>query len=346
MPGDGTFQTQYQSLAEALLSFKALTGGTDIGNLVGLDPIGAAQLVAPGTGLNLNGVSTQQDLQTVLTTSGATLDLNGISSFDALYAEMAAKSKTLDGGFALESASYMSQLSSLRVPQLDSPGELTMPMEGMAFGLFMNKSLTNLISNSPNVFAAVSATGLGTAGNLTAFKQAMTAASSDLGTELSRLPMPCLADMMEAMGTGVARSSNKACQPCAATGAYLHQGALSLLDPRVNNVNPSANTTPQLDNMPPWLSDALQAQNPQLTAQLNSVVAPTGVAATCGVGQAGTSATLSGTLPGVFGNLSTGNSSGAQLPGVFGNMTSTAPAGTNAPTATLPGVFGNLQGPK
>lgn len=345
------YASQFDSLAAAMLQFYAAKSGVGLqGLLQSNSPQVANILGSPVLATQIGPVATTQDLQARLKLSGASFDFSSMGNVDDLFAEVNAKAGTIDGKVTLFGAEYATKLGQMRMPALALPSVNTaglplagsqIPAEGLAFGLFMNASLTNLVANHPDVFAQVQTSGLGTPAALAAWKASMLQAGTTTGSNLSRLPMPCIAEMLNGMASGAASGSSSACGSCAIAGSYLHSQAAKLLDPSANTALPGSSTSDPSQTQP-WLQDALQQANPGLSAQLNQVFAPNASIASCASASAATSSTLTATLPGLFSNLNpTAGSSGATtaprptlptLPSGFGSGT----------LPTFPGGFGSL----
>mgnify|MGYP007028078803 FL=1 len=377
---------QYASLSEAMLSFSANAQNMTLPSFLASDMAGATALVDQVGTLDLSGVSSQTGLRDALSTQGMTLNVQGVGTFADLYAEFSAKTFTFDGSVALQSAGYVNEMSALRVPELVMPTGLgplgSLPVEGLAFGLFVNQSLTNMISDSPDLFAQVQATGLNSDAQLNAFRRSMVSAGTTVGSDLSRLPMPCLAEMMTAMGSGSSSVTTPGCGGCASTGAYLHQQAMTLLDPHVNVIGdasvqlPDAGLPVEVDHLRNGAGKGYYwEQNDNLVDKMNAVAVPVIVGQNCGAGAEYAPHTIAKTLPGVFGNLHgppaplglEGGSLvwlGTKAPRKFANsdvrqdlydqsiaeqaveVAAEVAAVTPQTPTKLPGVFGNLQGPR
>lgn len=346
--GGSAYTSQFDSLAAAMLQFYAAKSGAGLqGLLQSNSPQVANILGSPVLAAQIGPVATTQDLQARLKLSGASFDFNSMGNVNDLFAEINAKAGTIDGKVTLFGAEYATKLGQMRMPALALPSVSTaglplagsqIPAEGLAFGLFMNASLTNLVANHPDVFAQVQTSGLGTPAALAAWKASMLQAGTTTGSNLSRLPMPCIAEMLNGMASGAASGSSSACGSCAIAGSYLHNQAAKLLDPSANTALPGSSTSDPSQTQP-WLQDALQQANPGLSAQLNQVFAPNASIASCASASAATSSTLTATLPGLFANLNpiTG-SSAAPRPAL-----PTLPSGFSSGTLPMfPGGFGSL----
>lgn len=341
-----SYAGQFDSLAAAMLQFYANKSGVGLSGLLQSNsPQVAGILGSPMLAPQIGSVSTTQDLQSRLKLTGVSFDFSSMSSMSELFSQVNAKAGTIDGKVTLFGAEYASKLAEMQAPSLSLPtlngGSLPapgsqVPAEGLAFGLFMNSSLTNLVANHPNVFAQVQSSGLGSPAALSAWKDSMLKAGTVVGSNLSRLPMPCVAEMLSGMASGVATSSSSACGSCSIAGSYLHNQAGKLLDPTANTSLPSGSGSSPTQTQP-WLQGALQNANPGLSAQLNQVFAPSASISSCVASSTAVSGALSNALPGLFGNLKptapTSSLTVPSLPQGFG--ISTLPA--------FPGGFGSLR---
>lgn len=344
---DNRFGDTYNSISEAMISYYAASSGQTLSAFLAAN----APQVAAGLFGNaelsgaLASVASVDDLRRVATQQSVVFDLSAATSFDDLYAEFLAKSSTLDGQVALVGASYATQLSTLQIPDLESPTlpqlDGAVPAEALTFGLFYDQSVANLISDHPDVFGAVAATGLGTPAATDAWKQSMLAAGVQTRNLTDRLPSPCIADLVGAMSTGVAQSANSSCEPCATAGSYLHQVAGRLLDPTTNTVIPS-----EVDGTADtrgWLNSQLAAQNPSLEQQLDATVNPNSAIGGCFSSRQASTVLLGQLLPDVFSTLADVEpADGPQLPGPFGNLLGADGPQSSQPNSDLPGPFGNL----
>jgi hypothetical protein len=329
---------QFQSLAGAMVQFYAAESGMSLEAFLGTNSVQVASLVGlPELAPSLSSVGSLDQFQLRLRGAGATLEVAGMTSFEELAAEFNSKASSMDGQVALLGASYASQLGSMYIPELTMPAmgnAMSGSPETLAFGLFVNKSITNLVSNHPDVFAQVRQTGLGTPAAMSAWRQSMLQAGTTVGSDLSRLPMPCIGEMLQGMATGSVTPSGSGCGACAVAGTYLHQQASTLLDPNTNTTF-GANGSGSAP-MQPWLADALTSQNPGLAAQLDQVLAPTNVLGSCSAASSATSSAVSALLPGVFANLRPSGTTPPALPGGFGTLQPSAGSPTRPPTSSTP----------
>jgi hypothetical protein len=340
-----SYADQYNSLAAAMLNFYATSAGTSLQAFAATNPgMVASMLGNPALALTLPQMTAGTNFQSFMNSSGATLDLASVRSTSDLFAEVNSKAMSIDGQVTLFGASYATALANMHAPSLNMPGLDTsglstatgVPVEGLAFGLFMDKSLTNLVANHPDVFAQVRSSGVGTPAAMAAWKSAMMQAGTAVGSDLSRLPMPCMAEMLQAMATGSSAGSSSSCTSCAVAGSYLHNQTSKLLDPNQNSAIPGTNSNQPAPTQP-WLSDQLNSANPGLSTQLSQVLAPSSTTSACGASSAASSAALSNMLPGLFSGLGTSTPTTGTLPGGFGSI---LPSSSTSPA--LPGGFGSI----
>lgn len=343
----GGYAAQFTSLAAAMLQFYAASSGSNVQALLQSNSPQVANILgSPTAAFQIGAVSTSADLQQQLQLSGVAFDFSKAANISDLFAEVNAKSSTIDGKVTLFSASYVDALATMRVPALTMPdldasalptAGSQVPVEGLAFGLFVNSSITNLVANHPDVFAQVQTSGLGTPAALAAWKNSMLQAGTTVGSDMSRLPMPCIAEMLQGMASGVGSGSSSACGSCSIAGAYLHNHAATLLDPNANTSLPNANSTDP-SQMQPWLQNQLNAANPGLSSQLNQVLAPNSMVSSCSAASSAASSALSTTLPGLFSGLS------PSQPGTTSTTTPSEFSGLNPalPAPSFPGGFGSL----
>lgn len=352
-PPISPFAQRYDSLAGAMVQFYAARSGLSFESYLAANGAQVAEMVGiASTGLTFQAGAGVDQFELQLRGAGATLEVAGLSSFDDLLAEFRAKATSMDGQVALLGASFASSLTTLHQPDLAMPQLPQLPAvspESLAFGLFVNESLTNLIANHPDVFAQVGQSGLGSPQALAAWRSSMLQAGTVVGSDLSRLPMPCVGELLQSMASGSSPASGTDCGACAVAGAYLHNQTANLLDPTANTTLGTPTAGPGA--LQPWLADALEASNPSLATGLADVFSPSATLAGCTTASTATSSALSALLPDVFDNLSTGMPT-VSLPGGFDSLPGTPAApqpvpATPAPSVpvsvpALPGGFGSL----
>jgi len=304
-PSSSSASSSYDSLAAAYVAMWAKQSGSDLSSFVtnnastlsGMLGTSSSNLATAGSTLNASS------LNSLVSSSDFNINPSSMPSMNDLFSQLAAKSTTLDGAVTLNGASlansYAGQYGANVAANLGS-------QDSLLFGLFYDKSLAHLASSSPNLFAQVSASGLGSPGNQAAWANAVAAATKASTMDLSKLPDQCGLVMMQAMGNGTASSSGS-CGACAVAGTYLHTQLGRILDPSTNSVLPTTGTSTtnssSWSNMQGWLQQGTLSQNPSLANQLNGQTAQAGSANACVGSSNATSGVLSTTLPGVFSNL-------------------------------------------
>jgi hypothetical protein len=266
--------------------------------------------VAPVNATTLSG------LNKTLSASGLTIDLKAYDSLDALARGVAAKSNTIDGSVALAGAKWVADLATLRTPSLTTPNAPAPTMPGLAkdslvFGLFADKSLAKMITDSPDIFAAVGKSGVGTDAAARAWNAAMMGVYRDTNKDLAKvLPDPCTGGMLAVMASGdpakVGDFGSGCSTACVTGGLYLNSQTKSMFTPGTSGVhsNPLSNVwnSGTLSDLQSWQKQVLLEQNPQLTSALLADNAPQ-ASASCAAASTATSAALGATLPGIFNRL-------------------------------------------
>lgn len=282
----------YQSLSAAMASYYANSKGSTLSQFVLQNPDQAAALLGTTPdALQALPVDDPKALDAAMKTQGLTLDTSGYADLKVAQADLSSKSMSLDAVIVASGANYAEQMASLRAPSLAtpvSPGVDTsmasaMPSESLAFGLFLNKSLTDLVVNSPDVFSQIESTGLGTPEAQKAWNTSMmNAMSASKGDLTSMLPSQCGGVFLSAMASGSAADaaksmpSGKDCGSCLVSGIYSH-GQMSLLfNPSMGDVNPKrgegAVDPYEYDAMMPFQKQALQGQNSNLSSALDTAL--------------------------------------------------------------------------
>jgi hypothetical protein len=237
---------------------------------------------------------------------------------DQLATQVAATSATPDGAVTLAGARWAAQLGSLHVPEqakvkATRPDAAPVPKEALPFGLLLNKSLTTMLADQPDLFAGAKKAGLGSAALSNAWSASMTKAFAASSTDFSRvLPDACSGGMLAVMASGNAADAGRVgganCSPgCLTGGMYLHNQAKSLFDPQRASV--VANPTTQVWNdttyqrFAGWAKGLAVSQNPTLGSTLASQLGGHEVSTTCTAAASAAKSSLSTTLPGVFASL-------------------------------------------
>lgn len=323
--GSGGLAQGYTTLSAALLERYAAQQGTNLSDYLAMNSsqvssmLGGADLAAASSFDALNATISEKLL-------GGESSLVG-SGFEAMLARVASALGTPDGNTIASGVAYANQLSGLQVPTLSAaslPGGglganlAAAGPEQLAFGLFLNSSLANLVQDAPDVFAQVASTGLGTPEAMSAWRDAQTQAGAELNAGLSSgLIAPCQAALMGSMASGNVNSGlalgGDDCRPCAVAGTYMHSHMNRLLAPGAGSLLPVADdglTSMEWDSLSDWQQRSIEAANPGLRDQIEAARSsgPNGAdlgsaQAGCSNASKGTSEFLSSNLSSVFGRL-------------------------------------------
>lgn len=285
----------YTSLAAAMTEYYAASKGNTLGQFISQNPETASSLL----GISVDSLQTlpSDDLESLnkgLDSKGMTLDTNSYSDLDLAKQDILAKGSSIDALMVATGAGYAEQLAALRAPSMSSPNSpnldkssaTSMPQEGLAFGLFLNKSLTDLVTNSPDVFSQLQTSGLGTPAAQEAWNKSMLNAMSNSSGDLTTmLPTACGGVFLSAMASGDASSASKSmpasggCGSCLVSGLYSHGQMSQLFNPNIATVNPmpgSGFVNPsEWGNMAGWQKDTVTSQNADLSGALDKALGKT-----------------------------------------------------------------------
>lgn len=282
----------YTSLAAAMTEYYAISKGNTLGQFISQNPETASSLLGISVE-SLEGLPSDDlnSLNQGLNSKGMTLDTGSYSDLELAKQDISAKGSSLDALIVATGAGYAEQLASLRAPSLNSPTApgvntsiaTSMPQEGLAFGLFLNKSLTDLVTTSPDVFAQLQAGGLGTPEAQSAWNKSMLNAMSNSSGDLTAmLPSACGGVFLSAMASGDAKSASKSmpagggCGSCLVSGIYSHGQMSQLFNPAIGTINPmpgSGTVNPsEWSNMSGWQQSAISGQNPDLSSSLDKAL--------------------------------------------------------------------------
>lgn len=307
---------RYGSLSSAMLDSyahkegKALTSFLignpgQLANLSGLsssDPRVQTLLSQVGPG------ATMSELDAALAASGLTLSSTAYRSVSAAAREVSTKGASMDAAVVAAGMSWASKMVNLRAPELvvpTAPGldvsEVTgMPAEGLAFGMFTNRSLNAFVRQFPDVFSQVSTAGIGSASQQNAWNSAMTTAMNASRPDFnSMLPSQCGAAFLAGLSGGGYSGS---CSPCVAAGR-LANGQLQLIfDPSASSVIPNP-SDPSLSptewaNLTPAQRAAITAQNPSVSGAISS--SNGGGSTGCSAGSGAVQRNVSQTVPSIL----------------------------------------------
>lgn len=300
-PGKETIQPpKYDSLSAAMAAQYANSKGTTLSEYAISNPDHAAMLL----GFSLDEVKLSdmaelptdldkpENLNKLFKENGLTLDTSEYSNLQLAKADITSKGSSIDALVVSAGASYAEQMASLRAPSLvkptspglDTSSATSMPKEGLAFGLFLDKSLTDLVTNSPDVFNEIQNSGLGTPQAQAAWKNSMMNAMSGSQKDMtSMLPSACGGVFLTAMASGSAANASKSmpsgggCGSCLVAGLYSHGQMASLFNPELASTNPTRGTggpvTPmEWSTMMGFQQNALKTQNPNLSSSLDNAL--------------------------------------------------------------------------
>jgi len=249
-----------------------LAGGPGkFGSLAGLN---SSEVKSLSVNLPIN--ATAADLDLALASRGLTLSSKAYSDVYTAMSEISSKGKSLDATVAQAGIAWAQQLIRLRapelmvpgVPQLDSSSVMSVPTEGLAFGMFMNRSLNAMIMGFPDVFADVSATGIGTKASENAWNKAMSNAMKASAPDFNKmLPSKCGGAFLDALG-GKSTASVEGCSPCVAAGRLANSQMGLIFDPSKGSTLPDASSAlnpSEWEKLTPAQRELLIKQNPSIS---------------------------------------------------------------------------------
>lgn len=272
----------------------------------------AQEAASIGGGVTLSGGDIGA-LNAQLDAAGLTLNTTKFSSLNHLASKVTKAARTADGAVTLAGAKWAQDLADLKVPKLNSPKVGTpskpgIPADALPFGLLMNKSLTNLVTDYPDLVTASQKNGTGQPKMMQAWQNSMTKAYSSSSANLnSLLPSPCVGTMMSVMATGKAAAGSAGCgSTCLASGKYLHESSKSLFsnNPTVGVTNSASGllAATSMGSLANWASGTINTNSPTLTSS------PFGAfSAGCSETSPAVKKSAATTLPGVFGQLAAKN---------------------------------------
>jgi hypothetical protein len=300
---------RYGSLSSAMADFYAAQRGNSLAQLAADSPETMAQLLGIDETL-IAGLDLSNSAALNNSLSGL-----GVTTLDA------ATGTGFEGVMAARAAGWFEQMAALRAPELVSAGTIdpklatSLPREGLRYGLFVNKSLTALVTDHPDVFTQVSKSGKLDAAGMTAWRNAMLQGFKATMADPSKaLVSGCGAAQLAAMATGSASETYRllgsgagGCTPCITSGLYLHDQTLRLVDPSRNsvlgaNAGPNTIAPGTWSQLQPWQQEAIKQANPKLGTALKGTLA-TGPTSGCGASSAATSATVRSNMGGAIGSL-------------------------------------------
>lgn len=246
-PNGDQLAGRYRTLTATMMERWAQRSGAAVEDLAGPNPELLAGILGRSSTEELRNLGVAGVLGSLdETISKVTLGVAGTgTSFERLATALPSILATPDGATIAAGVYRAHQLARLEVPQLQSPGLLqnaaplsSIGPDSLAFGLFLNQSLTSLAQRSPDVFSAVLRPGgVADPTAVTAWSEARTQAAQRLNSGFSGdLMNPCLAVLVASLASGD-RAGNPAlsgtpdgCRPCAVAGAYMGSQMSRVLD--------------------------------------------------------------------------------------------------------------------
>jgi hypothetical protein len=281
------FEGRYASMTAAMATYYAANRGQALGAFLGDNPAALANFAGGGDGLSnllnkASQVKSPEELNRLLATAGVGLDVNSWNTLAAARSDLQAKAGSMDAAVVNAGMSWASALTQIAVPSVQAPGipamnttlATSMPAEGLAFGLFLNQSLANLIGNFPDVFAQVSASGVASPTAAAAWQSAMNAAANSSSSDLGKIvgTSACGAAFVD----GLTGKSANGCSPCAIAGMYGNAQVGLLFNPAAGSkaIDPSnpAVTATEWANLTPAQRAAIVAQNPGLAQNVDNAL--------------------------------------------------------------------------
>lgn len=277
--------------------------------------LNAAEASSMTGGVSLSATDLSS-LNSQLAAADMSLNSTAFKDIKSLAKAVTKSARTPDGAVTLAGAQWAKDLASLRTPKLTAPGTPGakmpgVPADALPFGLLMNKSLTTMVTDFPDLISAAKKNGTAQPNLMPAWNKSMAKAyASSSGDLNSLLPNKCVGDMMSVMASGSAKSApgvnSGACgTSCLAGGAYLHSAAQGMLNPqsklsgKVTNPTAGVLGSSSLSGMSAWASSSVQGTTPQLTSAFAGLLGGGG----CEAASSGAKATSSSKLPGIFGQL-------------------------------------------
>lgn len=278
---------RYASMSAAMATYYAANRGVALNAYLGDNPNALKNLLGSDKVLTdvlarANQAKSPEELNMILSSSGLGLDVNRWTSLTAANADLQAKAASIDAAVVNAGMNWAAALTQIHIPSVQAPGlpamstalATSMPAEGLAFGLFMNQSLANLISNFPDVFSQVQASGVGSPTAASAWKAAMGAAAAGSYSDLSKVvgTSSCGAAFVD----GLTGKSANGCSPCEIAGMYGNAQMTLIFNPSagskaIDPSNPAVSAT-EWANMTPAQRAAIVAQNPGLAGNVDSAL--------------------------------------------------------------------------
>ena len=308
-----TMQSQYVSLSAALANMYATSKGLSLNNFLLTEPTKAASLLGtdPSVVRSKLSANTTSELNLLLKQNKLTLSKDSYISMESYAKSLIATSKySADAALAVKAASWATELSSLRTPDLNSPStpkanisSLATPPAGvLAFGLLFEESITALVTDFPDVYKQVTNRGLSSDKAVQAWKTSMKNAYKASTKEIGNITAndPCA---QAALASVAGVKSSGPCGSCSSIGAYVSaQLQADLANPSAKSslVNPDDSVIPpsEWNRLQDWQKKAILDSNPKLAESLEN--SSSGAKSKCGVSSTSVKNTTDLVLPGVF----------------------------------------------
>jgi hypothetical protein len=280
----------YSSMAAAMTAYYAANRGQAFGAFLVDNPNALSRLSGSNKAGDLNKLLSEAatvrnpaDLDALLVRNGVGLDVNSWNSLGGAAADLQAKSRSIDATVVNAGMNWAAALGSMVVPTVKSPGipaldttlATSMPQEGLAFGLFLNRSLATLIGNFPDVFAQVRATGVASPDANSRWRAAMESAGGATYEQLRNVVGTSTCGT--AFVNGLTGSAGEGCPPCTIAGMYGNAQLQLALDPsKVTGVPGSSNpvlNVAEWGNLTPEQRVGVTAKNPALAKNLDEAFA-------------------------------------------------------------------------
>ena len=301
-------QLRYGSLSSAMVGYYAGGANQKLSSFLNGSPgtfgnfTGLSQEEFSNMAMSLGKNATVADLDSLLQQSDLTLSSQAYQDVNAAANELDAKSKTFDALVVKAGANWAQSVMSLRAPQLVTPSvpqvkddrSVQLPAEGLAFGMFVNRSLNALVRQWPNVMGDVVASGVGSVEAQKAWKQSMQAAMTASKPDFeSMLPSDCGAAFIQGLSGNV---TSNACSPCVSAGRLASSQLDLLFSPGSGSVIPNA-ADPALNptewaSLTPFQKEQILQQNPSIA----DAVAASTSASSSEVGCAGLGSNVQGNV--------------------------------------------------
>lgn len=309
-------QLRYGSLSSAMVghyagnanqklsSFLNGSAGT-FGSFSGADPEEFKSMA-----LSLGKNATLADLDSLFDQADLTLSSQAYQDVNTAALELDTKSDTFDALVVKAGATWAQSVMSLRAPQLVTPAvpqvkddrSVQLPAEGLAFGMFVNRSLNALVRQWPNVMGNVISSGTGSAESQKSWRESMQLAMSASKPDFeSMLPSDCGAAFIQGLSGNV---TSNLCAPCVSAGRLASSQLDLLFAPGSGSVIPNA-ADPALNptewaNLTPFQKEQLLQQNPSIAqAVANSSAASSGEVGCAGL-KYNVQSNVTGSLPDVL----------------------------------------------